>query len=476
MKFNLNNILIVVLLAFFLCSSAVMAKESSKVKSSFENTGVDDAFASVKASFKESKSKLSIKIKGLDDSKTYYLNVDGIEEEEFTTKKGKAKLSFIYPSSGKLPPLDFDPRGKEISIDDGSSIVLETMFNGEGDAEGSKVREETSLIATDLALGGKGKAEFKKSKGRSAFKVEIEDVSPGNCELYVDGIMQGIITVTNRGRGKIKFDTKISSTKTLLGFDPRNNSIDVICGGEVYFTSTMIAKIGGINSCEFSETVKVLFSTGEDPDASAEAEFKTKEDCDLEFEVEVEDLPVGVYELFVDEVFRGNISVVDAIEGYGEIEFSTDFDEEGKLPLDFDPQDKMITIQQGDVVFFSDTTSGGTTVISTCDSIENEVSFFNSGEIVSAKGKMRFRQDSDCDQDFRVEIENLPFGDYKLIVGGAEKGTISVIFVDGELEGEIEFDKEPDPDEELLDFDPRGQLVEVNTLDGTTLLSRVLDN
>ena len=47
---------------------------------------------------------------------------------------------------------------------------------------------------------------------------------------------------------------------------------------------------------------------------------------------------------------------------------------------------------------------------------------------------------------------------------------------DGEPEGEIEFDTDPDePGEVLLDFDPRGQLVEVRQ-GGVTYLSREFPN
>jgi hypothetical protein len=78
----------------------------------------------------------------------------------------------------------------------------------------------------------------------------------------------------------------------------------------------------------------------------------------------------------------------------------------------------------------------------------------NDGVIPQAKGKARFRVRDDCSEDFRVEIEDLPVGDYNLLVGGVNQGTITVTDTGGETEGEIEFDTDPDdPGELLLDFD-----------------------
>jgi hypothetical protein len=50
----------------------------------------------------------------------------------------------------------------------------------------------------------------------------------------------------------------------------------------------------------------------------------------------------------------------------------------------------------------------------------------NDGVIPQAKGKARFRVRDDCSEDFRVEIEDLPVGDYNLLVGGVNQGTITV--------------------------------------------------
>ena len=64
-------------------------------------------------------------------------------------------------------------------------------------------------------------------------------------------------------------------------------------------------------------------------------------------------------------------------------------------------------------------------------------------------------------------------GDYDIRVGGVHRGTFTTANVGGEVEGQIEFDSDPDePGELLLDFDPSGQLTEILDARGDTILER----
>ena len=67
-------------------------------------------------------------------------------------------------------------------------------------------------------------------------------------------------------------------------------------------------------------------------------------------------------------------------------------------------------------------------------------------------------------------FENIAYG---LRVGGESVGTIQAVMrVDGTIEGELEFRNPVEPGKTLLDFDPRGQRIEV--LDGTTVILETL--
>ena len=86
--------------------------------------------------------------------------------------------------------------------------------------------------------------------------------------------------------------------------------------------------------------------------------------------------------------------------------------------------------------------------------------FTNTGAVPAASGKARFEDRSDR-SDFKVEAEDLPIGDYALRVAGAEKATLTVTTSANGSEGEVEFRSPAEPGKVLLDFDPRGQLVEI---------------
>ena len=63
--------------------------------------------------------------------------------------------------------------------------------------------------------------------------------------------------------------------------------------------------------------------------------------------------------------------------------------------------------------------------------------------------------------EFEVEIEDVPVGDYTLLVDGVDRGNITVVDTDDGTEGEVEYSSPQDDDDRLLDFDPFGALIEV---------------
>lgn len=87
----------------------------------------------------------------------------------------------------------------------------------------------------------------------------------------------------------------------------------------------------------------------------------------------------------------------------------------------------------------------------------------------AASGKARFEQRADR-TDFKVEAEDVPTGTYTLRVAGVARGSFDVVPVAGGSNGEIEFRSPVEPGKRLLDFDPRGQRIEV-VRNGTVFLS-----
>lgn len=430
-------------------------QEASKLSIPLIRSGGDDDVAG-KADFKSKNgaSRFQLKIKKGPPNEELELKVGGVSRGFFmTNKKGAAKVQLFGGSS-----LGFDPRGREIEVEDENDDKLLTSDDDGSLPFGSKVDERVNLLSTGVQPGASGHATLRVKKGRAQFNVEIEDVTDGAYDLIVDGITRGTIDVAS-GEGEIEFGD--DSGGPPLDFDPLGKLIQVSQGGAVILTGTFLAGAPGVSVCTPGESSTALNSTDLAPGASGHVDLKIEDDCEREFEVEVEDLPVGDYDLVVAGIVRGTIPVINVTGGtQGEIEFSSDPDDPGELPLDFDPTGTTIEIKQGDNVFL--TATAGAPGPGSCTVVDTEPDMTNTGADADAKGKARFRQDGDCDRNFRVEVEKLTLGNYELVVGGIVRGTIAVMLDNNEPVGHIEFDTEPDqPGEVLLTFDPRGQLVEV---------------
>jgi hypothetical protein len=101
-----------------------------------------------------------------------------------------------------------------------------------------------------------------------------------------------------------------------------------------------------------------------------------------------------------------------------------------------------------------------------------EVELTNTGVYPDASGDARLEPRMDR-SDFSVEIEDVPVGPYDLRIGGSVVGTIEVqMFPDGSVEGELEFRDPVEPGKLPLDFDPRGQQIEV--FEGSTVILETL--
>jgi len=352
------------------------------------------------------------------------------------------------------------------------------------------------LVSTGVIGGAGGKADFESRPGRTDFSVEIEDVPAGAYSLQVGGVSRGTIDVVdtvNGPEGEIEFRSPSEPGKVLLDFDPRGQIIEVLQGSTVVLES-IAPDSGGIpgsdqgNPPAFgdSEIEVSLVNAGAFPAGSGDAEFE-QESNRVDFDVEIEDVPAGGYTLAVGGVERGTIQVVNTVNGpEGGLEFRFPA-EPGKLPLDFDPRGQLIEVSDSSGLVFSvnfpsagggddDDSGGGDDDDSgggddSADPGEIEVSLNNAGVFPAASGDARYRIDDDGERDFDVEIEDLPVGDYDLVVGGVQRGTITVVPGDDGNEGEIEFGNPVDDDELPLDFDPRGELIEI--FDGGTLIFSV---
>jgi len=219
----------------------------------------------------------------------------------------------------------------------------------------------------------------------------------------------------------------------------------------------------------------------------------------MEFEVEVEGLPDGEYHLYAGMQDRGDFNVHD---GHGEMEFASP-GETGKMMMTFDPRGMQIEIHDGEGVMLSSFDSmfeedehshhgdgnghqgdddhnydcefgsgsghgmdggmggGMTDCVDDGEFIEIKADLVNTGVITEGSGEAEWEMNSDR-VEFSVEIEDVPVGSYSLVIGGNEVGIIEAFVMhDGDVYGHIKFRDPEVHGREHLDFEPRGQKVEV---------------
>lgn len=196
-----------------------------------------------------------------------------------------------------------------------------------------------------------------------------------------------------------------------------------------------------------------------------------------DFKVEAEDIPDGTYSL---EICGGEEDPsVDTLVfefmvagGEGELEFSSP-EKEGKLNLNFDPRGCKIEIIDGAGVAL---TSGDDVLSEKSpgkpdkdDGIKIEVDLTNTGVMEGAKGEAEFEIDSD-ESEFSIKIKNVAVGFYSVWVGGVNVGEIEVED-DGDFDGKIKFTDPQKVDTSELNFDPRGETIEVQQGDSQVILA-----
>ena len=291
----------------------------------------------------------------------------------------------------------------------------------------------------------------------------LEDSKPGDDQVAAVGTME--IEFSGCDDGVVTFTTEITGVGS--GTFPISRLTDM------YNTDCS----GGISDDTPSDVVASeqrigLLPARDGITGSGHADFEERADR-TDFSVEVEDLADGSYRILVGSVDRGELIVNMSI---GETEFRSPV-ETGKVLLTFDPRDQLVEIHDGQGAVL---TSGDAVFDDGDDddvdidfgTAEIEVELTNTGVFVEASGDARLRPREDR-TDFRVEIEDVPVGPYSLRVGGQTVGVIQVkTLEDGSIEGELEFRNPVEPGKILLDFDPRGQEIEV--IDDSTVILETL--
>ena len=245
----------------------------------------------------------------------------------------------------------------------------------------------------------------------------------------------------------------------------------------------------------FGEQRVELSSAREGIDGSGHARYEDYP-AHMEFDVDVEGLPDGMYHLYVGGQERGDFEVMN---GRGEIRFSSPAGD-GHMLMNFDPRGVQIEVHnsqgvvlstfdrqfdqddhahqggghgEGDHAYDCDSGhmggggmgGGGMGGMRDCvddgDYVDIEADLQNTGVLFEAEGEAEWRMNSERVR-FSVEIEDVPAGSYPVLVAGIQVGIIEAFEMHyGDVYGRITFQDPEVGGREHLDFEPRGEKVEV---------------
>jgi hypothetical protein len=317
------------------------------------------------------RSMLRLRVRDLDPETEYLLLADGLERARLMTDpQGDASLLLRYPAWAGGPALDFDPRGKRISVSDGSQDRLSAVVSGPLEPPRIQIMEFAGIPPSDPGEGGRAQGVYRTFPlGCRTFTVGLRNVASGSYQVLVDGAPVGEAEADAGGKATIRFwsasspggfcvrfwnrgggtPASESNVWETLDFEPRGGQVEVVRDGEVLFAGPMRAQVALPEEAEVCPAVGIQvdltsvywFGSG---DASLESEDGG---CDHEFRVTARDLPVANYELWVAGAMVGTVPVRSWPGGpVGEIRFDTHPDAPGELPLEFDPRGQPVEVRR----------------------------------------------------------------------------------------------------------------------------------
>jgi hypothetical protein len=374
--------ILVLALALITVPFAASAKEESKIQirlmdlsgpgnGNGNGLGSGAVRADVHTHLQGTKVILKLRARGLEADTEYALlckdsesATDSAELTRFTSgSNGSANVTQNLAKTDD-PEAPADPRGKFLAIADGADVSMEIVggwLYGDPDLDGpkTKIKEVTGLAADeDASPSGSVAARYDmRPNGHGKLSISMKRVPAGDYEILVgDGDTPAATFTPNpAGNAKVDFQTKpirgkgsgkvkLHRKKQALNFDPRRQEILVQLAADPtvpaseptpMFSGPMIAQIEGLNTCTPISNESPL----EDCTSPGTATLELQDNCETAFTVDIWDVPVGMYDLYVDGAMVANIDAQDdgsgAGAGFARFDPTPDT-AEGEWPLDFE--------------------------------------------------------------------------------------------------------------------------------------------
>lgn len=456
--------------------------DSASLRAPLALSGSDlDARGTASGSFSRRNSTFTVTASRLDPAQPFQLVIGGVARGGgITTRTGAALVRFRSPVTRGFGRLDFEPRGETVELLVNGASVLSGVFAGPGDAPRSAGVETTSL--PNSIPGSRTRATVRHTlspSGIADFTVAVTRAPVAPITLMVNGRPLGSPQAPNAaGNLTFRFRTPSASSRFApLDIDPRGAQIDLLQDGTSLLSGEMRSRSRGANFAPRSAFLTRLPSALSPAVGYAEIRWSSDERGRRVFYVEIEEVPLGNYPLLVEGIERGTLRVRDTDSGpEGELEFRTHDIDPGELPLTFDPVGANLTIlDSSGTTWFSGlfVPSSGGTRPSGGNPIRFTERMTSTGADRDAYGEARYEIESDGDHYFEVEIEDVAAGNYSIRVGGVHRATLRAFLQDDTIEGEVEFRSPGERGKVTLNFDPRGQLIEIVDTSGTILFSHL---
>jgi hypothetical protein len=336
----------------------------------------------------------------------------------------------------------------------------------------SLIRGSLQNLGIEADASGTVQSNF--TRNNPQLQARLRGLTPGlTYQFNMDGVSQAEFAAGTDGRAELRFRLHPAGAQPMLDFDPRGHLLAVNDG-----TADVLSMV--FSGADEPETLAVderttLLPVDDTLNGRIDARY-LKQRNQTRFILHFHGFDSGVYTVYVDGQPQADVTV-----GHGRsqmVTFQANTRAAAKKPtggpghgnskrqaLDFDPRGLVIDVVKDGTVLYSGEMLAKVAGVNTAEPATAETTLSSTGADADATATAELSLRSDAAREFSVEVENLPVGDYTVLIGGVERGTISVTD-DTTGAGEIEFSSKAEDSELLLNFDPSGQSIEITQ--GTT--------
>lgn len=332
---QLKRALVASLAAALLAPLAAGAREESKIRLFMEKLGGGNEKGMLRSELAPGSAQLRVHVSHLMPNLEHILSGDGVEVARFTTNAaGNAEVRIdLFATGGGTTPT-FDPRGKFLTVNDGTNDVLAAWVYADPQDDPARPRiKELTALAADAATLGTADARYDAlPSGGARLAIALHGVAAGDYDVIVDGTT--VASVTPNASGFAAVDLRVRpgggngnaggngnghahKHKGTLAGNPRNKLIEVALTGVTQFSGPLLAQIPGLGVCTASSALANLTPDPAQTSGTGSATLGVETSCDLQLTLALTGLAAGDYDLVVAGVDAGDLTIADAGAGTG---------------------------------------------------------------------------------------------------------------------------------------------------------------